>query len=294
MTASVPAPINGWNARDALSEMDAKDAVSLTNWWPLPSDVMVRRGYTEYSTGLGAQVMSLMPYNAGSTSELFCAAGTSFFDATTSGAIGAAVVTGLTNSYWQHQNITTSGGSFLLAVNGADKLRGYNGSAWWVDGDGTHDITGLDTALCHNINLFKNRIWLIQKNTLKAWYLGVSSIGGAANALDFSSVARRGGYLLGMDNWTIDAGAGVDDYAVFYTSQGEIIVYKGGDPSSSTDWALVGVWELGSPVGLRCSMKWAGDLLLMTQDGLLPMCAVNRTESVLLLSTMFNTALHFN
>jgi hypothetical protein len=38
-----------------------------------------------------------------------------------------------------------------------------------------------------NITLFKNRIWFIEKNTLKAWYLPTSSIGGAAQYIDLSS-----------------------------------------------------------------------------------------------------------
>jgi hypothetical protein len=31
------------------------------------------------------------------------------------------------------------------------------------------------------------------------------------------------------------------------------------------------VWQIGSPIGRRCFVKWAGDLLLLTHDGLVPM-----------------------
>jgi len=272
-SASIPAPVGGWNARDSIGEMKPTDAVYLTNYFPTTSDVMLRKGYTQHKTGFSGQIESLMPYSAGTTNTLFAAAGTSFYNATSSGAIGAAVVTGLTNARWQDQNITTSGGSFLLCVNGADKLRGYNGSTWWTDGDGTHDITGVDTAQCIHINLFKHRIFLVQKDTLKVWYLPTDSIAGAAALLDFSSVARQGGYMMAMENWTLDAGAGVDDHAVFITSNGEVIVYKGTDPSDATKWALVGIWEIGAPLGRRCTLKWAGDCLMLTQDGLMPLAS---------------------
>ena len=272
-TTSIPAPVGGWNARDSIGEMKPTDAVYLTNWFPTTTDVMLRKGYTQHSTGYPGQVESLMEYSSGTTNKLFAASVTSIYDATSAGAVGAAVRTGLTNARFQYTNITTSGGSFMLCVNGADKLRGYNGTAWWNDGDGTHDITGVDTATCIQINLFKRRVWLVQKDTLKVWYLPTDSIAGAAIALDFSSVARNGGYIMTMENWTLDAGTGVDDHAVFITSNGEVIVYKGNDPASAATWALVGIWEIGAPVGRRCSLKWAGDCLLMTQDGLMPMAS---------------------
>jgi hypothetical protein len=88
------------------------------------------------------------------------------------------VVTGLTNARWQYVNSSTSAGSFLMAVNGSDKLRGWDGSAWWTDGDGTHDITGVDTAACIHIQSFKRRVWLIQKNSGKVWYLPTDAIAG--------------------------------------------------------------------------------------------------------------------
>jgi hypothetical protein len=52
---------------------------------------------------------------------------------------------------------------------------------------------------------------------------------------------------------------------------GEVIVYNGTDPTSATTWALKGVWQLGQTFTRRCFFKWSGDLLLMTQDGLVPL-----------------------
>lgn len=271
ISASIPAPVGGWNARDSLGDMAPTDAVSMTNWYPGTSDVMVRGGYTQYATGMVDQVETIMPYAGGGTNELFAAAGTSIFDITAGGAVGAADVTGLTNARFQYINVATSGGNFMMCVNGADKLQGYNGSAWYEDGDGTHDITGVDTADCIQINLFKNRVWLIKKDSLNAYYLPTSAIAGAAVAFPLQGIASQGGYIMAMATWTIDAGYGVDDLAVFITSMGEVIVYKGTDPASSTTWALVGVWSMGAPVGRRCFTNYAGDLIMISQDGLVPM-----------------------
>jgi len=270
-SVSLPAPVGGWNARDSIGEMPPTDAVYLTNWFPATSSVNLRDGYTQYATGLPTYVETLMAYAGGATDKLFAISNGNIYDVTAGGAVGAASVSGLSNSRFQYTNIATSGGNFMLAVNGSNKLQGFDGSAWWVDGDGTHDITGVDSATLIGVNLFKNRVWFVQKDTLTAWYLGTNSIAGAASQFNLQSVAKLGGYLMAMGTWTIDAGQGVDDYAVFVTSKGEIIIYQGSDPSSSTTWALKGVWLLGAPVGRRCIQKLAGDLLLICQDGLLPL-----------------------
>ena len=264
--ASLPAPVGGWNARDSLANMEATDAVTLENWFPSVSSVNLRGGYTQFATGISGQVETLMTYSSGSSNKLFAIANGSIYNVTAGGAVGAAVVTGLTNSKWEYVNITTAGGSFLVAVNGVDQALLYNGTTW-----SNPSITGVSSADFDNVTLFKNRLWFVQHNSLKAWYLPVNSIGGAAEAFDLTSIAKLGGSITSFGAWTIDAGYGVDDNLVFVTSNGEIIVYRGTDPSSASTWALIGVWQLGAPVGHRCILKWGGDILILSLDGLLPL-----------------------
>jgi hypothetical protein len=134
-------------------------------------------------------------------------------------------------------------------------------------------VTGINSNQFVNVNLFKNRLYFIEKNSMKFWYLPTDAIGGAATEFDLGGIARRGGYLQAMGTWTIDAGQGADDYAVFVTNNGEVIVYNGTDPSDPNNWALKGVWQLGQTFNRRCFLKWAGDLLLLTQDGLVPLAS---------------------
>jgi hypothetical protein len=197
-----------------------------------------------------------------------------FYNATSAGAIGAAAVSGLTNSKWEYTNVTTAGGNYLYAANGVNTPYLYNGTTWTsITGASTPAITGVTTTTLNSPTLFKNRVWFIQKDTLKAWYLPTSSVGGAAQVLDLSSIARLGGVLVSMASWTIDAGYGVDDNLVFVTDKGEVIVYRGTDPSSASTWALIGVWIVGAPIGTRSLMKYGGDLLVLTLDGLIPMAS---------------------
>ena len=266
--ASVPAPIGGWNARDSIANMDVLDAVQLTNLFPSVNNVVLRPGYTKYATGLPDQVRTLASYSSGTDNQLFAFSGTAIYDVTLGGAVGAAVKTGLTNDVWEYVNTTTPAGGYIFAVNGYDDPLLYNGTTWT-----TPTITGVDPKTFSNITTFKNRVWFTQNDSLKAWYLDTLSIAGAAAAIDMSSVAQLGGYLIAVGTWTIDAGYGVDDNLVFITSNGEVIVYSGTDPTDVTKWALVGVWRIGKPVGKRCMLKYGGDRLLLTYNGLYPLAA---------------------
>lgn len=276
-TSSIQAPTGGLNAKDPIANMKETEAVTLENWFPTPASVDIRNGMVSHVTGFASPVETLAVYNNGVTQTLFAAAGNSIYDATTAGAVGAAVVTGLTNARFQTINMGTAGGFFLMMVNGADKMRIYTGSTWYADGT-TTTVTGFDTADAIHINNFKNRVWFIEKDSFNAWYLPVSSIGGAANALDLSGLFRLGGYLMAMANWTIDNAAGVDDYAAFITSEGEVALYKGTDPSSADTWALVGTFRMGRPIGRRCFCKAGADVLVVTTDGAFPLSKALLTD----------------
>lgn len=259
-SARIPAPVGGWNTRDALADMPSTDAVVCDNWLPRTSDLHLRAGYTAHVTGLPAAVQTLMDYTNGSTAKLFAAAGTAIYDVTNTGAVGAAVQSGLLNARWQHINFATSGGQFLFTVNGQDDPRYYDGSSWT-----TSAITGFTASTAIHVNAHKKRIWLIKANSLDAYYLPTSSVAGAATLFPLGAQATRGGYLLAMATWTVDGGDGTDDLAVFITSEGEVIVYKGIDPAS--DFALVGVFLIPRPIGRRCFTKYGGDLVILTNSG---------------------------
>ena len=265
LTASVPAPTGGWNARDAVSNMSPQDAVEMINFFPTPTDVSLRKGYVKRATNITGYVETLMNYAGPTGQKLFACAGSQIYDVTSTGN-GTVVKTGLNSAQFQYVNISTPGGNFLICCNGVDTPLVYDGTTW-----ANISVTGVTSSTFINVNLFKNRLYFTQKNTLSCWYLPVSSIGGAASQLDFGSVARNGGYLQAMATWTLDAGYGVDDFAMFITNMGEIIVYQGTDPASASTWALKGVWQMGQTFNRKCFFKWGGDLLLLSQDGLVPM-----------------------
>jgi hypothetical protein len=434
-TASITAPIGGWNARDSIAEMPPTDAVTLTNLYPTPTDVQLRKGYTRYSQlttstgvktissithagniatlttatahglatgarvsitgttpadysgvyvitvtgtttftysmvstpsgnatvvgaytiGITTPINTIMNYAGVSTQKLFAAAGTSIYEVDTPTAVQNFTIT---NDKLQYVNFSNTGGDYIVACNGTDPVTIYDGSVWFtmattttaatisgisrtspsnvatvttstahglvtgnkvvvtassestflgshvitvtspttftfvstgtttvVAATGTYTVLGIkggtsggttytiDSKNFIHVNLFKNRLYFTEKNTMKVWYMPVNSLGGDAFPLDFGGIATAGGFVQGMATWTLDAGQGADDYAVFATNMGQIIVYNGTDPTDATTWLLKGVWQLGYIFSRRFFHKFAGDILLLTQDGLVPLAS---------------------
>jgi len=260
-----PAAVGGLNRRDAKAAMPIEDANILDNLIPRPNWVELRRGHESYATGMTGQIRTLMEWAGPSSRKFFAVNGGNIYDITNSGAVGAADVSGLNTSDWQHINMATSGGNFLLAVSGSDSPRNYNGTAWAT----TPAITGsgLTASDLIDLTLWKSRVILVERNTKNAWYLPVNSIGGSASKIDLGPQFKRGGYLLTVNTFSYDAGNGPDDYLAFISDLGEVAVYQGTDPSTAQTFSLVGKFELGTPIGRRCTKKVGGDLAVITVDG---------------------------
>lgn len=279
-SGSAPAPIGGWNTRDSIANMAPSDAVILDNWYPFSTGVDLRKGNLTWARGFATRVETLLSYASPLTKKLFGADSTGIYDITLGGAIGAAA-TPLTLGYCQFVNFSTAAGSFLLSVNGLDKLKLFDGTTWTdIDAVSVPAITGLTTNSIIGINSFQNRIWFVQKDSMDVWYLPVASIAGAATKFPLGGLFKLGGFLMAMGTWTIDGGSGVDDFAVFATSEGEIAVYQGTDPSSPTTWSLVGIYYIGEPIGRRCFTKYGGDLLYLCKQGLFPLSKALQTASI--------------
>lgn len=264
--ASVPPPVGGWDAISPLANMPADRAIVLDNWFPQPGYVELRRGHIEHcDTAEASPVESLMAYHGETVADdaLFAAADDVIYDVTTD--TPASEVTSLTNVRFQHVNFTTTGGHFLWVCNGADAPRYYDGTNW-----ATPTITGITAADIVNVNVHKNRLWFVLTDSTTAAYLPVNSIQGAATTFELGGLFTLGGYLVAMGTWSIDGGDGPEDYAAFVSSKGQVAIYSGIDPDSSSTWSLKGVFQIGPPIGRRCFTRVGADLAIISIDGVLP------------------------
>lgn len=247
--------------------MSPTDAIVMENFYPTASTVNLRYGRSKFATGVTGSIKTLIPFNPGVSNKLFAATQYGIHDVTFGGSIGSPVTT-CTNGRWEFRNFRNSAGSWLVMVNGVDKMKIYNGTTWTdLDADSSPAITGISTTEFTNVNLFKRRLWFTGKNSLSAYYLPIDAIGGAAVEFPMGPIFDKGGYLVAQYNWTIDGGQGSDDYLVTVTSQGQLAVYQGTDPASASTFSLVGVYYVGKPIGKRCFIKYGGDVLYLSKNG---------------------------
>jgi len=265
---SYPAPIGGWNARDALAAMKPTDAVVLTNWFPRTSYCEIRGGYSSHATGTTGNGKALIVHNGMSgTNKMFVTTSSGIYDVSSAGAVGASVLA-RTNGKHQWTMFGDGTNNWLIACNGVDKPAYYNGTTWTaVDGITSPALTGITTTKLIQPLLFKGRLMFVEKDSLSFWYLASGAAGGALTEFDLSAEFKRGGYLMAINGWTRDAGDGQDDIFVAYSSKGEIVCYSGTDPSSALAWAKVGTFFIGSPLGRKCLAQHGGDLIALTENG---------------------------
>jgi hypothetical protein len=275
ITTTIPAPVQGLNAQDNLVDMPATSAITLTNFIVRPFGCETRKGSQQHCTNITGTVNSLLVYNGTTTGsdKIFAAAGTQFYDVTNPSIAPSVVQTGLSTDEWEYTNFTTPGGQYLVAVDGVSAARLWTGSAWITFSQvasptNPGEVSGADPATFSNVTSHKLRLWFTKTSSLAAYYLPINSVGGAATKFDLGPYMPRGGKLVALDTWSIDGGSGLDDLFVAVSSEGDVAIFKGTDPSNSSTWALVGVWSLAPPVGKKCLTKFGGDLVYLAQDGL--------------------------
>lgn len=159
------APSAGWIANQNLDSPETgTGAFLLDNWFPTATGCTVRRGSEIYATlGGGDQpVTAIFDYNNGNNKRLFASTATTIYDITnisspinyhlstgvdeivTDGGDylgqlstgGMEVVEGLGGGDWITTQFATTGGTYLVAVNGQDSMQLFDGEEWFAIDDG--------------------------------------------------------------------------------------------------------------------------------------------------------------
>lgn len=263
-----PGPVGGWNTRDAVDSMPPEDALQLDNLFPAVGKVELRGGYEDYvASGIGSDnVETLMSLQVGATEYFLAATDAKLWEITNGGSpanrTGAATITVDRWQYTVFADSTAPTAPTLLMVNGTDAPLKWTGSgnvAAWVP-------TGPTIANIIGVHSFKNRVYVWEKNSRDFWYGELGQIPGALTRFPLSGIRGGQGNLLFMATWTRDGGSGPDDFAVFVTDAGSVIVYQGYWPGGGqATWALVGVYQIPRPLGIRAWANVLGDLLIATE-----------------------------
>lgn len=287
-TATFAAPTAGWISNRNLATPDnqggASGAAVLDNFFPTATSIISRRGTVLHAT-LGEAdepVEALFIYSAGSVDKMFGATTTAIYDVAISHETPA--LDELTNGDWSVVQFSTTGGTFLVGVNGEDDGFLYDGSSFGSLSITFPEGSTLTTADLIYVWAYKERLWFVEKESLNVWYLDVGAIAGELTLLPLGGVFNRGGALVFGQTWSLDSGAsgGLSEQNVFVTTRGEVAVYQGDNPDSIESWAKVGVYRIGNPLGSKAFFRAGGDLVIGTTIGAVPLSqAIQRDVAAL-------------
>lgn len=273
----LPPPVKGFKTSQVLTAMDSLAGVTVDNFLCRPDGLLIRNGYVNHITAIPLQVDRLFVYAALNGGEkLFGSTTSGIYDFSVAGAAGAIAIA-LTNGEINTTMISTGAAAYMFAVNGVDTLKQYDGAAWTA----IAAFAGTATPTQNYIytETYRQRIYFIKRNSLEIEYLPPNAVAAASAATNYplGALFRLGGYIVAMSVWTIDGGIGPEDNLAVYTNKGEVAVFAGNDPAT---WALRGVYYAGRPVGKTPMFKYGGDVLLLSETGIVPLSSLIQTASI--------------
>lgn len=278
-----PAPIKGIDTRISVSIADPLHCIYTFNLVPFDYGMRVRQGYREFvlDVDLGASVgiHTIVPFEGviedGSGDRLFAVTNEGIWDVTTFDTAPTLKATFPDQSVAAGYGVYThyvdgSGDDLLYYADSRNGLYKYDPVAdTWAPETG---ITGPTSTNINFIVSHKQRLWLCEEESQSAWYLDVGSNSGQATEFIFASKFKHGGALVGLYNWSVDGGEGIDDYLVAVSRAGDVLPFQGEDPSSATTWNLVGTYYIGKvPIGPNFATEHGGELYLLSSYGIVGM-----------------------
>ena len=308
-----PASVGGVNAIDSLMMMPPSDCLYTYNLMPSEYGLRLRQGYREWATGCvespqrseNVDVHTIIPFESNvqdvANDRLFAVTSEGIWDVTlfntisptqevifpqTSGTAGYGVWSEFTgdaagdglrghymfyadglNGIWQYEEATDAW---------SQPISGTGVGGWYfLDNQDPRVQQPFPVDNVAFVMVFKQRIWVILEDEDDAWYLPVASVAGELKRFTFGSKMPHGGNLMGLFNWTVDGGDGVDDMMVAVSRGGDVVIYQGEDPeitpdgSSQGPWSTRGVWYIGEiPATRRLAVDYGPDLYLLSTFGL--------------------------
>ena len=276
------APVGGLNLIASYDNMPPQDAIEMDNYLPKNNAVELRRGYKEHAK-LGVHPRTLAVYQSATGKDrLFAFGDGRVFEVSKKDNYQSISVEYLfkmqelgdvyASDDWQWVQFK----EHLFLSNGTDKVQIYapdeTDATFGSLSDANFEGDGFVSEKIMHIFVAKQRLWFVEKNALRVWYTEqAGAIQGKVIPFDVGQLSDFSGTLVAGTSWSIDGGAGVDDLTCLITSEGETLVYKGSNPSSSDDWALVGVYKMPKPVGKNPFLKYQGDVILTSFQGYVPL-----------------------
>jgi hypothetical protein len=256
---SLPAPIGGLNTRDPIEVMPETDARILINWFPDTNKIAVRKGYVSYiASGIDSAKIDLLVELSleSGTRKLLACTNNKIFDCSTSTA------TSLATGFGTSKFVPIVFRNRIFLFNGINTPRIYDGST--IE---SVNFTGVTLENLKGGCSYKNRLYLIEKNSGKIWYGGVNQVTGALTEFDVSSLFTLGGSILTCLDTSKETGVGEISQFVIISENGEVLIYQGLNPSDAS-WVLVRRSIIPKPLNSNCVKTFGSDIIILTATGL--------------------------
>jgi len=234
--------------------MPPRDAEVLDNWVPDINALKPRKGYTQFTSGVGTgDVHTLTPFVTSLGTEKFIAAGgTSIYDITSGTA--TELINDVSPLPWDTINFNNR----LIFCNGGGVPKEYDGTSIT---DASFSL-GAISAKFFAAHVFKNRVYYAATDELAFWYTELFASTGTITKFPLAGIAERGGSVVSINSWTVDGGSGPDDFLAIFTSEGEVLVYQGTDPGAA--FFIIGRFYVGKIVSNHAITQVFGRLLVVT------------------------------
>ena len=293
-TYAFPAPTHGVDARQSFAASNPQTAITIENMFARTYGLELRAGYTQWSyLPTDVKSVTLMPFVGKSyaDSRLFAAASDGqVYDVTTENIATPATavlnVLGQTTpgeAYWV--NFVTEADNYLCVVFPGAGYQTYDSTNGWVGhpvGTAPGDINGVNPTTFAYVFAWENRLWFVEGGTANGWFLDTKLLAGDASLFNFGPMFTRGGELSVGASWTIDGGGdggGMADSLVLISSEGDVLIYGGEDPTDATKFHINGRWYVGRvPAGRRYISRYGANMALISERGLLLMSEVLRGD----------------
>ena len=126
---------------------------------------------------------------------------------------------------------------------------------------------------------YRERLYFVQKDSNILYYPGVLAYKGALKAFDVTNIFNAKGVVINIDLLGYQAGSEVFSNLVVIFNSGDILLFDGVDPDSTTDWKATRKISTNLTI-YKQSINYASNLLLITSNGLLDIQNVIATNDV--------------
>lgn len=280
-----PAPVNGIDSRVSFASNDPNVCIYAFNMVPSEYSLRVRDGYREWQIDISAGdnfgINTIIPFDGKDETtlddRLFAVNNEGIWDVTIVGDLPVLV-----QEFTADNSPDAGRGTYTHILDDGDNEHIYyadsrNGlfiysDGVWAPADNA-DIENIPGGV-ESINfvvVHKLRIWFGVRDSGLAYYLPPGEIIGITEDFNFGIKFKHGGNLVGMYNWTVDGGDGVDDYLIAVSRSGDVLPYTGSDPTQIT-WTLVGTYFIGAMArGQRCASQYGGNTAFLSTFGITQM-----------------------